>query len=70
MDDTGGLATGRGRSSFSRADSNPHPSLYRLNSNQSSSSVFEDVEMAQEEVRILLRNMTNSLHPARSPSHG
>lgn len=27
------------------------PSLYRLDSNQSSSSVFEDVEMAHDEVR-------------------
>lgn len=26
------------------------PSLYRLNSNQSSTSVFEDVEMAHDEV--------------------
>ncbi|KAM4055966.1 p5-type ATPase cation transporter [Hirsutella rhossiliensis] len=49
MDDTESPATGHGRSSLSRASSNPHPSLYRLNSNQSSSSVFEDVEMAHEE---------------------
>ena len=27
------------------------PGLYRLNSNQSSTSIFEDVEMAQDEVR-------------------
>ncbi|KEY66546.1 hypothetical protein S7711_08049 [Stachybotrys chartarum IBT 7711] len=29
---------------------NGHPSLYRLNSNQSTSSIFEDVEMAHEEL--------------------
>ncbi|EQK99892.1 hypothetical protein OCS_04395 [Ophiocordyceps sinensis CO18] len=49
MDDTESSTAGHGRSSLSRASSNPHPSLNRLNSNQSSSSVFEDVEMAHEE---------------------
>ena len=39
------------RTSHNGRDVGPR-SLYRLNSNQSSSSVFEDVEMAQDEVRI------------------
>ena len=29
----------------------PQQTLYRLDSNQSASSIFEDVEMAHEEVR-------------------
>lgn len=36
---------------------NPNVSLYRLNSNRSSSSIFEDVEMAHEEVRCLLLDL-------------
>lgn len=35
--------------------------LYRLNSNQSSSSVFEDVEMAHDEVPIFC----SSRHPSQ-----
>jgi cation-transporting ATPase 13A3/4/5 len=35
------------------ASANAPAALYRLNSNQSSSSVFEDVEMAHDEVPIL-----------------
>lgn len=37
------------RASSPRANGH-EPGLYRVNSNQSSSSIFEDVEMAQDEV--------------------
>ena len=48
-DDAASRQDGRRRSS-SRANG-PPPGLYRLSSNQSRSSLFEDVEMAQDEVR-------------------
>ncbi len=35
-----------------RQDGNGGPTLYRLDSNQSSTSVFEDVEMAHDEVSL------------------
>lgn len=46
-DGTHRLSRGDGTSA-----ANGSTTLYRLNSNQSSSSVFEDVEMAHEEVHI------------------
>ncbi|KJZ75510.1 hypothetical protein HIM_04973 [Hirsutella minnesotensis 3608] len=49
MDDNGSHATEERHACYSRVGSNNHPALYRLNSNRSSTSVFEDVEMAHDE---------------------
>jgi cation-transporting ATPase 13A2 len=40
----------RGSNSNPNGNGNARRSLYRMSSNQSRSSIFEDVEMAQEEV--------------------
>jgi len=47
-----------GPSSFrpqSRSQSQNHPGLYRLGSNASNASIFEEVEMAHDEVRLQSR---------------
>lgn len=42
--------------------SNGRVSLYRVSSNMSRSSIFEDVEMAHEEVRKLIQLITTLQH--------
>lgn len=49
--DTNGHSHGHGHESTPQTPQTPQtPRLYRLNSNQSSVSIFEDVEMAHDEV--------------------
>ncbi|ODA83826.1 hypothetical protein RJ55_02342 [Drechmeria coniospora] len=50
MENVGHSSRGRPREAQPVADRNPQATLYRLNSNQSSSSIFENVEMAHEEL--------------------
>ena len=53
---------GNRRRSSSRANGHgPGLGLYRLNSNQSSSSIFEDVEMAHDEVSLAVCGVSQPL---------
>lgn len=52
MEEDSPLSPDAGHGQNGSARPNGRVSLYRISSNQSRSSIFEDVEMAHEEVRI------------------